>query len=386
MKRTLYFIAAMTLAASSAMASKARVSALSSTPAITDLQGIFTNPADMHYVGDFVTFEMGETTGGPAAAADLLASTPNAEGGFVHAMGDAKFGFYLGKMSNSTNPARALATYAMNGNLTSAGFLQQENPFEIFYGAKAGDLNWGASFTYSNSDKKNTAVSTDDQKQSTMGVRMGVKTDEWAAYANVGLGSDAKLGEAKFSGKSAVTVGGHYMFDTMKAYLKYDAAGSKATDATGTSIWDQDYAETTIGFTNAWKNDGNIAFYGLAYKMKTEKYNEVGSLGSVTGFSSFADNLKIETTSLPFTMGAEMLATSWLTLRGSVTQNLLLGSKKTTVSGTGEADTLAHNTTTAAGAGFVWGHNTLDVVMKMGTNGNFDATTFGSDASYTYTF
>lgn len=368
MKKTLYFFAAITMAASSAMASKARVSALSSSPAVTDIQNIFTNPADVHYVGDFVTFEMGEVSGTAATAVDTL--NPNAEGGFINTMGEAKFGIYLGKLSQDTNYFRSLATTAGIGTM-----LQQENPIEVFYGAKAGDMNWAASFSFSNSERKNTAVATDDQKQSAMGIRMGVKTDEWAAYANVGLGSQATEGEAKVKGTSGVIVGGHYIMDSMKYYGKYEQGGAKATLASGTDAFDATSTTTTVGFTNSWKNDGNLAFYGLAYKMlnTTEKIGDD----------------KTVTSSMPFTMGAEVLASSWLKLRGSISQNILMGNNKVTDPGTTaneKNDSIGHNTTTAAGAGFVWGHNVLDVVMLMGTNSTLDAATFGSNASYTYTF
>jgi len=71
-------------------------------------------------------------------------------------------------------------------------------------------------------------------------------------------------------------------------------------------------------------------------------------------------------------------------LRGSVSQNLLVGNTKTKTNG---ADTIPHNTTTAAGAGFIWGKNNLDVVLTaMGTAGELNATSFGTSASYTYMF
>jgi hypothetical protein len=380
MKKTLYFFAAMTLAASSAMASKARVSALSSSPAVTDIQSIFTNPADVHYVGDFVTFEMGETAANALNATDTKIDTnadgipdspatvvPNAEGGFITTMGDAKFGAYLGGMPSDANLFRAYGAAV-------ATFLPTENPIEVFYGAKAGDLNWGASFGFSNSARKNGAGATDDQSQNAMGVRMGVKTDEWAAYANVGLGSVAKTGDAQVKGTAGLVLGGHYMMDNMKIYGRYLNAGAKVADASGTDQLDITSGTTTVGFTNSWKNDGNLAFYGLAYQMAntTEKVADA----------------KTVTTAMPFTMGAEVLATSWLKLRGSISQNVLMGNSKTTTAGVGETDSISHNTVTAAGAGFIWGRNNLDVVMKMGTNGNLDSSAgnFGSQASYTYTF
>lgn len=360
MKKGLYFLTAITLVASSAMASKARQKALSNTTAITDIQSIFLNPADVHYVGDFATFEMGDQDMNSA----YLATDPDAEGGFLKTMGDSKFGFYLGKTSANVTALRAGAIAA-----TAGTFLSHENPFEVFYGAKAGDLNWALSFSYSNSNKKNTTVATDDQTQAAMGTRLGVKTDVWGAYANIGLSNTAKEGDAKFTGKSGLTLGGHYFVDTMKFVAKYDMAGAKADNAAGTNVYDQEMTTTTLGFTNAWKNEGNMAFYGLAYVMANTK-NKVAST-------------KEDESKMPFTLGAEVLATSWLKLRGSVSQNLLLGTKKTDTNG---ADTIAHDTTTAAGAGFVWGKNNLDVVMSMGTNGDLNSATFGTSAAYTYMF
>ncbi len=373
MKKALYLVAAVSLAASPVMASKARQKALSNTTAITDIQGIFVNPADVHYVGDFATFEMGET-----ATNGSLTSNPDAEGGFLYTMGDAKLGLYLGKTSPNVTWLRTLA-----GTAAGTAFLSHENPFEIFYGAKAGDQNWAVSFNYSNSDKKNTDAPTDDEKQSAMGIRLGVKNDIWGAFANVGLSSTAESGDTKYKGKSGLSLGGHYFMDSIKIILRHDMAGAKADNTTG-DVFDYDLAETTIGFTNAWKSEGSMAFYGLAYKMKSEKYKEVGAMTNLPIINTpVANDYKFETTSMPFTIGAEVLATSWMKLRGSVSQNFFMSSKKETPNDTNTVD---HNTTTAAGAGFVWGKNNLDIVMTMGTSGTLDTAAFGTDASYTYMF
>jgi len=373
MKKALYLIAAVSLAASSAMASKARQAALSNTTAITDVQSIFLNPADVNYVGDFATFEMGDATIG--------GGTPDAEGGFLHTMGDAKLGFYLGKTSTNVTGLRTLA------NATAGtAFLSHENPFEIFYGAKAGDQNWGVSFSYSNSDKKNIEAglptdAADNKKQSAMGLRLGVKNDVWGAYANIGLGSTAKHGDAEYKGKTGLTLGGHYFMNTMKFIVKQDMAGAKASNSSAADDFDYDASVTTLGFTNAWKSEGSMAFYGLAYVMTSTKSKDLVPTET---------EVKVAKQEMPFTIGAEVLATSWLKLRGSVKQNFFMGSDKTTTTttttSTDGANTITHNTTTAAGAGFVWGKNNLDVVMTMGGNGNLDTSTFGTNASYTYMF
>lgn len=380
MKKTLYFIAAVSMVASTAMASKSRLSALGAadnalTQNISDVQTIFVNPADMHYVGDFVTFEMGETPLTPLAASNndaFGAVVPNAEGGFITTSGDSKFGFYLGKMSMDTNSYRAagnIAINTVNATPTAQHFLSQENPFEVFYGAKAGDMSWGASFTYSNSQKKTT-----DQKQNAMGLRMGVKTDDWAAFANIGLGAQATEGQASVKSTAGLILGGSYNMDNAKIYGQFQNAGAKALYTNGTTeLFDKTVSTTTLGFMNAWKNDGNLAFYSVALQMDSDENKTAKD--------------KTVTSAVPVTMGAEVLAASWLKLRGSITQNLLMGTKKVTTGGVaGKEDSIAHNTETAAGAGLVWGRSNLDVVMTMGTDGSLDASTLGANASYTYTF
>lgn len=369
MKKTIYFFAALSLVASTAMASKARLSALGAadnalTQNMTDVQSIFVNPADMHYVGDFATFEMGTKAGSALAAATSI----NPEGGFITSMGDSKFGFYLGRMSPDTNSFRGLMNVTLQVATLTDGttLLSTENPIEIFYGSKSGDMSWGAGVVYTSSDKKAL-----DRKQNALGIRMGVKTDDWAAFANVGLGAtatDESKNEVK--GTSALQIGGSYNIDNAKAYVQYQKAGAKATlGANGAAAFEADITETTIGFMNTFKKEASMAFYSIAYVMdQTEE--------------KVADN-KTVASSLPITMGAEIAAADWLKLRGSISQNVLVGSVKV---GNGETDSSNHNTTTAAGAGFVWGRNNLDVVMTMGTDGSLDASTLGTNASYTYVF
>lgn len=361
MKKALCYFAAMTMVASSAMASKARVSSLSHSWAIleTDPQTVFINPAVMHYVGDFATFEFGKTS---TTAVTAVTGNPNAEGGFINTIGDAKFGVYLGRM-DTMNAVKAMAAgYSVN-------FLQSENPIDVFYGSRAGDLNWGVAFNYTNSDRKST-----DQKQSGMGLTMGVKTDDWAGYANVGLGGTASVADYKLEGKVGLRLGGNYNMDNMKYYVDYQQVGSEISQ-NGNKLMNVGRTITEVGFTNAWKSDGNIAFYGLAFNMLNQSEDVAKD--------------KTATTTLPFTLGTEVLAAPWLKLRGSVSQNILVGSKKVEkpADTTQEVDgSVNHDTKTAAGAGFIWGRNTVDVAMDMGVSGDFNAANFGAQASYTYTF
>jgi hypothetical protein len=118
------------------------------------------------------------------------------------------------------------------------------------------------------------------------------------------------------------------------------------------------------------KSEGADFFYGFAYKM-----NDVKSGGD-----------KTSTSTLPMIFGIETDAASWLTLRGSVTQNVLLGSEKTTGSSPTGADSTDHNTTVNAGMGFKFTKSTLDITLSSATTGAINGSSFGANAGMTYLF
>jgi hypothetical protein len=372
MKKILFVVATMAMMSNVSYASKARMSALANTAALTDTQSIFSNAADVNFVPEFATFEMGEKAGSAAAVVD---ATPNAEGGFLQSSGDAKWGFYLGKLESSTNGARAgLFTGSVNASVTAGSFLMQENPINVYYGSKAGDMGWGVGFNYSSSDKKAT-----DQKQSLMGLSLGAKTDVWGAYANIGLGSTSQTGNYKYTGKQGLVLAGSYNVDSMKFYGKQEMFGYDVKNSS-TLVTNDSSAITTVGMTNKWKQDASVVFYGVAYQMTT--------LNTDSGTAK----VKVEKTALPVHIGMEVDAASWVTLRGSVSQNLMLGSSKSTVttsstSTTTGPDTISQNTTTAAGMGLKFAKSNLDFVMSnTATTGILDFDQLGASASYTYLF
>ena len=360
MKKTL-LLAALTMLAINANASKARMEALQGPANMaTDVQDIFNNPSDITQLPEYVTFEFGPVT---------ATSTMSAEGGFSRAMGDAKYGFYLGHKSASTIAQR------VNG---TANFMGPENPFEITYGMKA-DMSWGASFAYSSSDVKSLK-----QKQNAMGIRLGAQTSMWDAALLMGLGSTATGAdldasgtittateeEAEFKGTSGMSLRGGYNMESMYVFGEYARDGNTITVAsadTKTSV-----TMLTLGVENKHKLDGGEMFYGVSYHMDTQKVDS-------------GTEVKVESSYLPVIIGVEADAASWLVLRGSITQNVLLGSSK---ANGGDADTIPNNTTVAAGMGVKFNKFMLDAVLKAGSTGNLgsDAANFASNASLTYMF
>jgi len=137
------------------------------------------------------------------------------------------------------------------------------------------------------------------------------------------------------------------------------------------------------------KKDAVDFFYGASYKMNTYKQKQ----GTST---------KAEFSMLPVIVGIEADSANWLTFRASITQNVLLGTNKNDTGATitngsgsstatsGESDSIADNTTVAAGIGMKWNKFVVDgVITNAGNNGGqfgLDSAGFLSKLSMTYMF
>jgi len=375
--KKLLLIAAVASLATPAFASRARLTALGNAEHLIDTQTVFNNPSHLAWMSDYVTFE-----GGPSSATNY---SGGAEGGFVRSSGDAKYMAYLGRKSEFTTGARAYT-----------GYLGQENPIEIDYAMK-GAVNWGVGLNYSSSDKKSSSM-----KQSAYGVRLGASTDLWEAYAIVGLGSKAEghgvrdlnldgdtadageaAGSGTYTGTTGFKVGAAYKMENIYAYIKYYQDGYKLDETGLLSDRKHNQSQADIGIVDHNKIDGGQWFYGVAFRIYQSKIE-----GNTTADAGGLD-VKTDTTSLPFLLGVEYDATSWATLRASATQNVLLGSTKAD-DGTGprtdETDTIANNTTVAAGVALKFNKWVIDGSWAAGTTGDVNTTNFLTNVALTYSF
>lgn len=407
MKTMMTLIAAIALA-SPAFASKARMAALGNAQHLKDVQSIFTNISDIWMIGDFATFEFGATSTskmgvnavendtaywGSTYATALGTYSPNAEGGFVRSYGDYKYGFYVGRKSQFTATMR-----------NAAGFLGQDNTLEYIYGGKSGDLKWAASLNYSSADKKqaydanNNADTTDvgdssvARKQSTMGARVGVNATNWDAYLIFGLGSTAKGAgsitgltasdaDADFKGTTGFKLGGGYWMGQLYLFGNMYQDGAKINRNSNTVNYDLVQSQTEIGAIDYLKFDGGQFFYGATYAMfSSDDKNKADA----------SDSNKVTSTRLPFIIGIEAAANSWLTLRGSVRQNVLTGSSKAMDA---ESNSIANNTRVNAGVGIAFNKFTMDASLEgvMNTSGaaatgDINTTDLLANTSLTYMF
>lgn len=372
MKKTI-MIAALTLLSASAFASKARVSALggSAAPQLLDFQATFEKPQALNEFGEMVTMEWGTNNS---------STTPHAEGGFLRTHDGGVYGFYLGRRSDDFSAGVTGANTALAAAFP-AGLPYEENAWNILYGRKMGDMKIGFNFKYSNASKKQTALAATagPTKSDSMGVALGASAGAWDAALVMGLSgnsqADVTAGSYKLKNKGNMKIHGGYAMDSLYFYGSYKNKASTLDTPTATAA-DQKQTDMTVGVYDTMKKDGNTFFYGIAYNQTNFKDD-----------ATTATVQQLDTTTLPVVIGLEAEAASWLTLRGSVTQDTnLIGGVKNKA---GDVNSTSDNTTVAAGVGLKFNKLVLDGTLSsskgqlfeaLGTNG------LAANTSMTYTF
>ena len=337
-----------------AFATKARLQALgedvNGSQFISDNRNVFLNSATLNYHKDLVTMEWGDTS----EAADS-AQTPRAEGGFFKSSGNMAYGVYLGSESNTANGLRAA---------TGTGISEQNN-VDLFFAGDAG-VQWGANVTYhSYSDEQNGSGA--DVTSDSLRTRFGVISGDIEAFANVSITGNAedKGTGAELEGKGAYAVGATYNQGDVDYMVQIQTIGAEEADGdefSSQKIW--------LGTAKSYKvND--MANVWVSGWIKQDSYtcdmNSVNIVGppaitscSILGVGS-GDTVD---TYIPVTIAAEVSVKEWLTLRGSVSQNIY----GTNENDDGDVATITDSTIVNAGASLVFGDLQFDGVIGNNTD------------------
>ncbi len=369
-------VIAIALTSVNAFATRARVTALAGSEHLLDTQSVYAKPAAIFKIdGDFVTVETGAT--GAAGAVPVPVATGyngNAEGMIVRTMGDAKMALALGHQSKNASSwgLRAAAQ-------TAALKADQQNPIEFTYGRKAGDMNWAGTFVYSNYNNKLAAAGA-LEKESSMGIRVGAYQGAWDATINLGLANTANVVNGnKFTGTMALSAVGGYKVDTLYYFGEFSTVGAKEETSAGAEAMKVADQSIKLGVANSHKKDGNEVFYSVSLIQGDNKVT-VG-----------AADVKTTALTLPIKVGLEVEASTWLTLRGSITQTTLINTTKKETSpvagGTDYSfDNGANTTKVAAGAGLKFNKITVDGTLLTTTNQTLNATDLLGQVGMTYMF
>tara|TARA_B100001971_G_C18268012_1_gene596252 strand:+ start:5763 stop:7016 length:1254 start_codon:yes stop_codon:yes gene_type:complete len=335
MKNLILLAIGATLLSTSAFASKARLEALGEdhfgSQYVDDNRNMFLNAAQIHNHNDFLIFEAGDT----GNTLDT-ASTPKASGGYFARNGGAIYGIYFGQDSNTAAGLRAAPilgniggsagqyTAAEAGVVTNA--VENNNTLDIFYG-RDGAMKWAARLSYSSSEigqaqSDGTDQIYEDSSQSAMLLGLGAISGDWEYYINAGLNNEAEVngitptsgGSFDFAVKGGLglQIGAiKDLGDGAKGFVEVRQINIEETEL---DALDGEWSvqRINLGYGKAQKmNDTLTAFYRVEYFQETnENY-------------AYVEDYEIKTSFVKATMGFEAMATSWLTLRGSVANNLI---------------------------------------------------------------
>ncbi len=362
-----------------AFASKARLQSLSQnengSQYVDDKRNVFLNPASAYRYGKWANFEWGS---------NLTPSTPNAEGGIFYQLNGNIWGLQLGRESGAQTYITAANTQvAVDPN----NFINPKNTVNLIFSNK-GNVNWGFELLYGSSEDKADTVTAGttaypNRKASTIELGGGAEADGYDVWAKILLAYSSEWETAStntnsFKGKPTFSVGGSYAFSRDdKAFANVTIGGWDVTSSNNALKKESSVAAGTLGYAYYLSADSDTKFYlSPAVTLNNAKIKDGNN-----GLDSGSDTLR-----LPLTIGMEMNANDWLTLRGSVAQSVLISESTQTVT-----DKHHENTTSvAAGAGVTWKKLTLDGTLR-GSNtaasaGLLDGNNLLANVGMTYLF
>ena len=333
-------ICLVSMLATPAFASKARINSLQGRLGLIDNQTLFDQPAYINHIAPNANFEFGSTA---------VTGNPKAEGGFVADQGGARFGAYLGHVS----PFQSLYR-------TAGSFQGTDNPVDIFYGQG----NWGANLAVSNSEDKTT-----ETKQTSLIARGGMINgqNEFAVVVEaLGTAEETNAAVKSEYETKTPTIGVNYL-------NRQDDMLVGASASFGTAEFTTGGTATKAGLTTVAASMNRF--------LTQDVYWGVGV--DYADFKLGDKHRKV--TSVPLSLGLEKEMTTWLIARASVQQNFLIGSVKDDITPVAEKKNL-NDTTVAAGLGFKHNNFQIDGTLAAGGNGQFNGNQFLTQGSLTYNF
>ncbi|PIQ55786.1 MAG: hypothetical protein COW01_06590 [Bdellovibrionales bacterium CG12_big_fil_rev_8_21_14_0_65_38_15] len=343
MKKHIAIAAGLAVLSTSAFATKSRMEALGQGDSkgsyfIQDSRNIFRNAAAVNDMTNYVVTEWGSTAG------------RNPEGGFFRSAGQFNYGVYL-------NSDVSAATHT---NGTNTGALSEDDRITAFIGGDMG-VKWGASLFRASSEDEQTVAHK--KEHDSMGVGLGVMSGPLEGFVNFTFKDEAKGNTATAGSKSdadAMEVGLTYQWMSYKFYADYSKNTQKVTNVTANAgtAFDQDVAVITVGVGHTQEVSASSRLFTNIEYLNTKSEEKI----------ALTDD---KASKLPLTVGFEADATSWLALRGSVSQVVLLNTEKNKA---GKKKSEANTTNVNAGATLNFGKLKVDGMIGTGGNGTETAT------------
>ncbi|PIP95806.1 MAG: hypothetical protein COW00_02730 [Bdellovibrio sp. CG12_big_fil_rev_8_21_14_0_65_39_13] len=364
MKKHVLIATGLAVLSTSAFATKARMTSLGQSSTygsqyLQDTRNIFRNASEVNAMKNYVVTEWGPNT--------------TAEGGFFREAGSFSYGLYMGSEINTFNTERTTA--AQLGHTFTNTFLKHDNSLDLFFAGDAG-VEWGARVHYANGKDEQT-VATVAHKHSALGLGLGMGMGDIKAYFNMTLNDKSEGADAtgdKFEAKDMLA-GASYNWMGYVFSAEYAANGYEVTP-TGIAKGEVKNTDLTIAV-------GKTKEISATSRMNWDVNYNTGD--AKTKNVAGAAETKTKHTNLPVTIGFETDATSWLVLRGSVSQKVLFNETK---DNNGKKKTNADTTSVIGGATLNFGKLKVDGSLE-GSNaagGKLNASTLLANVAVHYWF
>lgn len=358
MKKKIAIVLGLALMTTSAWATKARMDALGQDDGrgshyISDTRNVFRNAAHVNHAKNYVVTEWG------------TAASETAEGGFFREMGAFSYGVYLGSELGSTESEAQGGTISLGGQsftstTGSANFTNRSNDLHLFFGGDMG-VEWGARLNYSKNTNKVATAGIAEEKTSSLGLGFGIVMGDLEASVNLDLSekfegdnSSTATDGNKWEADTGMNVNVAYGFGSWTAFVEYDKRGGEYTaEATPSAKDEYSSTEMVVGVGHTKEVSSSARIYtDIEYK-SSKKTLKIGT----------SSEGEIKYSRIPLTVGFEADANSWLTLRGSISQNLPVAGKverKDAGATTKSEQTVQATTDVAAGATLNFGKLKVD--------------------------
>lgn len=366
--KNILIIAATIFLSGQAFASKARLTALGQktggSTLVKDSRSIFLNPAHIGQMANSFNFEMGnaDTNNFP-----LAVGAPYSEGGMTYDMEGGKIGMQMGRRSDVND--------FISGN--AATVLSPKNSVDVIYGTK-GAKAFGLGIHYASANDDEVSGGFPNQEASELQVFGGMVHNKLEVFGQIGINGEAENETAagvtaKFDVKSFIMAGFGYDVDNVaKVFGSLKKYEHEATSGAGVKTETQSM-DIAINYAHLRRPKSDVMmFYGAGLVLNNGDVELAGVKTDVTE------------TSLPVFIGLEVNATSYMDLRASVRQMLLLNN---TEDAAGDNQHSPNTTTVGAGAALKFNNNlVIDTTLGAEDGGDIDGTSLFANASMNYTF
>ncbi|MDZ4662053.1 MAG: hypothetical protein SGJ18_10605 [Pseudomonadota bacterium] len=364
-KIILIFLAVMMT--ESAIASKARLMALGQDSEgsfiVRDNRNIFLNPAQIVTLNNSFNFEMGDINTGV---------DPNAEGGMIYDLNNGRIGLQLGRRSYVFDQIVLAEAGPTIGDL-----LTPNNTIDVIYGSNK-NSPWGIGVHYGSASSNALNSGFPRRESSELQVYGGILREKLEVYGQLGLNAEAEekasaTAEDKYKGGVYIKGGVSFQIDDVaKVFGSLTKFDYDVTDDTGTKT-EVNALVIEVSYARIHKPKNDLMFfYGGGLLQKTGDSETAGT------------NVDDEELSIPVFVGLEGSATTWMDLRASVSQRVLLNHVENTAL---DNDHSPNTTTVGAGATLKFTNFLVDATLAgASTNGDIDGNQLFANASILYNF